>query len=565
MKRHDVIVVGAGLAGMRAAIETAEEFDTALMSLVYPVRSHSGAAQGGINAPLGNIPEGKDDSPEKHAFDTVKGSDYLADQDAVLLMTEEAPDAIYELEHWGCPFSRTPDGKINQRPFGGAGFPRTCFVADLTGHAILHTLYEKCLEKGVKQYNEYFVLSLVKKNERAVGLIALNLKTGKVESFSADAIVFATGGYGRMFERSTNAIINTGYGMAVAYWAGIPLKDMEFVQFHPTSIYGKWILITEGARGEGGYLINRLGERFMSKYAPKAMELGPRDIVARSIETEILEGRGFEPGYVHLDLRHLGREKIMERLPGIRELAMRFAGVDPIEEPIPIKPAQHYSMGGIDTDKTTATELEGFFAAGECACVSVHGANRLGGNSLLETVVFGKISGRTVKEYLKGLERGKVDESFIEGERKRLEEEIKKLMGRDKGYDHNEIRNNLRKTMSDKVGIFRNGTDLQEAVKIIEDLKGKSKEIFVRNKSSRFNLDLMRALEVQGMVELAEVIAKGALRRTESRGSHYRTDYPKRDDANWLHHTLARYSPEGPVFEKKDVVITKWQPAERKY
>lgn len=565
MNKHQVIVVGAGLAGMRAAVETSEKYDTALMSLVYPVRSHSGAAQGGINASLCNLPDGRDDNPENHAFDTVKGSDYLADQDAALLMTTEAPKIVYELEHWGCPFSRTSEGKINQRPFGGAGFPRTCFVADLTGHAMLHTLYEKCLEKGVKQYNEYFVLSLVRKDDAVKGLVALNLKTGEIEAFSADAIVFATGGYGRMFERSTNAIINTGFGMFVAYKAGVPLKDMEFVQFHPTSLFGKWILITEGARGEGGYLVNKEGERFMSRYAPKAMELGPRDIVARSIETEIIEGRGFEPGYVHLDLRHLGREKIMERLPGIREIAMRFAGVDPIEEPIPIKPAQHYSMGGIDTDKTCATELKGFYAAGESACVSVHGANRLGGNSLLETVVFGKVAGRSINEYLSGLEKSQDGEREIEDERKKMEEMVNALINKDKGVDHIEIRNTLKKTMSDKVGIFRKESELKEAVDTIVELIEKSKDIYVRSRSRLFNLDLMRALEIQGMVRVAEVIARGALRRTESRGSHYRTDYPKRDDENWLHHTIARYTPEGPEFSKKEVVITRWQPMERKY
>ncbi len=566
MKKHQVIVIGAGLAGMRAAVQTADKFDTAIISLVYPVRSHSGAAQGGINAALANTEAGKDDSPERHAFDTMKGSDYLADQDAVLRMTTEAIECIYELEHWGCPFSRTEDGRINQRPFGGAGFPRTCFAADLTGHTILHTLYEKILEKGVTQYNEYFVLSLVKDGERLRGLVALNLKTGEIEAFAADAVIMATGGYGRIFERSTNAIINTGYGMAVSYWAGVPLKDMEFVQFHPTSLYGKWILITEGARGEGGYLINNKGERFMEKYAPKAMELAPRDIVARSIETEIMEGRGFDPGYVHLDLRHLGREKILERLPGIRDIAMTFAGIDPIEEPLPIKPAQHYSMGGIDTNKECETELKGFFAAGECACVSVHGANRLGGNSLLETVVFGKIAGNAVLRYLDGLEKtGVVAEGEIESEKKRIEEKVKALMSRDSGVDHIQVRNELRQVMSEKVGIFRNGTDLKEAVGVINNLKDKARDIYVRNKSSRFNLDLMRALEVQGMVEVAEVIAKGALRRTESRGSHYRTDFPKRDDENWLHHTIARYTEDGPAFDKKDVVITQWQPQERRY
>ncbi|MCL6581949.1 MAG: FAD-binding protein, partial [Firmicutes bacterium] len=361
---HEVLVVGGGLAGLRAAVEAHDAgCEVAVISRVHPVRSHSVAAQGGINAALANHPDGADDSPERHAFDTVKGSDYLADQDAVEVLTGEAPARIYEMEHWGCPFSRTPDGRIAQRPFGGAGFPRTCYAADKTGHHLLHTMYEQTLKRRIKVYEEWQVLALAVAEGRSYGVVALDLRTGGIESFGAAAVIFATGGGGRIYGHSTNNIINSGSGMAVAYMAGVPLKDMEFIQFHPTSLFGNNVLMTEGARGEGGYLINALGERFMARYAPKAMELAPRDITARAIQTEINEGRGFPGGYVHLDLRHLGAERIMERLPAIRDIAINFTGVDPIKEPIPIQPGQHYFMGGIDTDADGATEVAGFYAA----------------------------------------------------------------------------------------------------------------------------------------------------------------------------------------------------------
>ncbi|WP_255335513.1 FAD-binding protein [Methanosarcina sp. KYL-1] len=407
---HDVLIIGAGLTGLRAAIETVDAgLDTAVISKVHPLRSHSVAAQGGMNAALGNAQAG--DSWEDHAFDTVKGSDYLADQDAVELMCKNAPGAVIELEHFGTVFSRFPDGKIAQRPFGGVMFPRTCYAADRTGHNILHTLYEQLVgrEKSgrITFYEEFFVTSLVKagdpaaengsgRNERCVGCTCINLADRTLHGFSCRALLLATGGFGRLFTRSTNALINTGDGASLALRAGVPLKDMEFVQFHPTTLYGTNILITEGARGEGGYLLNNKNERFMEKYAPKSMELAPRDIVARSIQQEIDEGRGFDDKYVLLDLRHLGKDKIMERLPGIRLISLDFAGVDPIEAPIPVQPGQHYSMGGIAVGNNLATELPGLYAAGECSCVSVHGANRLGGNSLLETVVFGKIAGQEI-------------------------------------------------------------------------------------------------------------------------------------------------------------------------
>ncbi|MCX5894359.1 MAG: FAD-dependent oxidoreductase, partial [Proteobacteria bacterium] len=423
MIKHDVLVVGAGLAGLRAAVGTSKRYDTAVLSKVHPVRSHSIAAQGGMNAALANVEGSKDDTTEKHTFDTIKGSDYLADQPAARVMCEQAPLLVYELEHWGCPWSRLEDGRIAQRPFGGAGYPRCCYSSDRTGHVMLHTLYEKCVELGVKVYEEWLALSLAIDNGRIHGVIAMEMSTGRLEMFAAKTVVIATGGYGRLFARSSNALINTGSGIALAYEAGLPIEDMEFVQFHPTTLYGTNILMTEGARGEGGYLVNNRGERFMEKYAPSVMELAPRDIVSRSIQTEINEGRGFNGEYVHLELRHLGREKIIERLPGIREIAIDFAGIDPIYDPIPIQPGQHYSMGGIATDVTGATKVKGLYAAGECACVSVHGANRLGGNSLLDTTVFGKLVAEALPAYLES-GSGESDSRVLESGLKKQQEHI---------------------------------------------------------------------------------------------------------------------------------------------
>ncbi|MBS3782510.1 MAG: FAD-binding protein, partial [Candidatus Thermoplasmatota archaeon] len=408
MYEHEVIVVGGGLSGLRAALAAGKKgADVAVLSKVHPLRSHSVAAQGGINASLGNVLEAENDSWEDHAFDTVKGSDYLADQNAVEVMCKEAPDVVLELEHMGTVFSRLEDGKIAQRPFGGAGVPRTCYAADRTGHNLLNTLFEQTVAESLDFYNEFFVTSLVTRNQEIQGLIAWDIENGKLVGFSSDVVVLATGGYGRIYNRSTNALINTGDGALLAYEAGVPLEDMEFIQFHPTTLYGSNILITEGARGEGGHLKNKEGERFMKDYAPEAMELAPRDIVARAIITEAEEGRAFEDEYIHLDLRHLGKEKIDERLPGIRQIARDFAGVDPVEEPIPVQPGQHYSMGGIDVDIDGKTEIDGLYAVGECACVSVHGANRLGGNSLLETVVFGRRAGKEIGETLKKKEKDK--------------------------------------------------------------------------------------------------------------------------------------------------------------
>ena len=398
MIHHDVIVVGGGLSGLRAAIEAKRAgLDVAILSQVHPGRSHSGQAQGGINAALGNHPDGRDDSWEKHAFDTVKGGDFLVDQDCAIQMAKDAPGVIYEMDHWGCPFSRFEDGTIAQRPFGGAGFPRCCYGADKTGHYLLHTLVEQAYKLQVKMYVEQYVTSLIVHDGVCQGVVSYDMIRGGFEAFTANAVVIATGGAGRTYSNTTNSLISTGSGMFMAYYAGVPMKDMEFVQFHPTGLYTTQILMTEGARGEGGYLINGEGKRFMEKYAPKFMELAPRDITARSIQIEINEGRGINgQGFVHLDLRHLGAEKILLKLPGIRDLAIHFEGVDPIEEPIPVVPSQHYWMGGIDTNVDGATVMPGLYAAGECACVSVHGANRLGGNSLLETIVFGRRAGAEV-------------------------------------------------------------------------------------------------------------------------------------------------------------------------
>ena len=565
MIHHQVIVVGGGLAALRTAIAAQEDTDVAVLSMVYPVRSHSGAAQGGINGALANNPDGRDDTPEKHCFDTVRGSDYLADQDAAEVMTREAPNCIYEMEHWGVPFSRFDDGTIAQRPFGGAGFPRTCYCADKTGHVLLHTMYEQCVRRGVTFYPERMVVSLAVEDGSCHGVIAMNMITGELEAFQGEAVFFGTGGSGRVYARSTNAIINTGLPMAQAYWAGVSLKDMEFVQFHPTTLFGTNVLMTEAARGEGGYLINAEGERFMARYTPKVMELAPRDITSRSIQTEILEGRGFENEYVYLDLRHLGKEKIMERLPGIRDLAMSFVGVDPIEKPIPIQPGQHYTMGGIDTDVNGETKLTGFYAAGECACVSVHGANRLGGNSLLDTIVFGKLAGqRIAKRMMEGsLPFG--NPTVVQRTLAEVEAKIKKMTSGEGGEKVAQVREEMQQTMFFKVGVYRERGDMLEAVDKVAELQERFTKTGLTYRGTRFNLELMKKLELEGMLSLAEVIAKGALAREESRGSHSRRDFKERDDATWLKHTMATFTPEGAKLSYSPVTITKYQPEARKY
>ncbi len=567
MLKHQVIIVGGGLAGLRAAVECAMlGVDTAVLSLLYPVRSHSGAAQGGINAALANMPECKDDSPAKHAYDTVKGADFLADQDCSETMTTDAPTRIYELEHWGVPFSRTFDGKIAQRPFGGAGYPRTCYAADKTGLYILHTLNEQAVKQRVKVYNEWAALSLASDGAQNHGLVALNLQTGEIGAFAADAVIFATGGAGRIYKRTSNAMQSTGFCLAVAYRAGIPLKDMEFVQFHPTTIIGTNILMTEGARGEGGYIINKDGERFMQRYAAKAMELAPRDIVSRSIQTEINEGRGLPDGggSVYLDLRHLGREKILERLPGIRDICISFLGLDPIEKPIPIQPGMHFIMGGIDTDKDGATILPGVFAAGECACVSVHGANRLGGNSLLECVVMGQRAGAAAGKFVKG-KASALKEAVLNDALKKTSAEVDALLKSSGKERLVTLRDPMQDAMTDQIGIYRDEKPMTEAVALLRELRKRYRNIGVDAKNLKFNLDLLRTIELGGMLDVAEATATGALARKESRGGHSRLDFKTRDDANWMKHTLAYFTPDGARLDYKPVTITKWQPEERKY
>jgi succinate dehydrogenase / fumarate reductase flavoprotein subunit len=565
-RHHQVLIIGGGLAGLRAAVEANKAgCDVAVMSKVYPMRSHSGAAQGGINAALGNHPEGKDDSWERHAFDTIKGSDYLADQPRAEILAQDAPERVLEMEHWGAYFSRFADGCIAQRPFGGAGFPRTCYAADRTGHHLLHTLWEQCLKREIPFYKEWLLTGLATDTGRAIGAVALHIPSGRLQAFGTDAIVIAGGGHGRIYDKSTNAIINTGSATAVPYVAGAPLEDMEFVQFHPTTLYGTNILISEGVRGEGGMLYNTGGERFMARYAPTVMDLAPRDIVARAIQTEVNEGHGFEGGYVHLDIRHLGEEIIKSRLPGIRQIALDFAGVDPIEAPIPVQPGQHYSMGGLACDENGQTPMPGLFAIGECSCISVHGANRLGGNSLLETVVFGKRAGERAAELVKG-GTGTVAETILAetlAEQSSMIEEIKtRTIGERQGI----IRREMKAVMTGKVGVYREEKPLAEAVDDLTELKERYRSVILDNKSATFNYDLVDALELRAMLELAEVTALTALKRTECRGSHWRTDHPGRNDEEWLKHSMATYNPDGaPHVDYTDVIITKYEPMERKY
>lgn len=568
IEEFDVLIVGAGLSGLRAGLELSNKWNSAVISKVYPVRSHSGAAQGGINAALGNLEESKDDTPKGHAFDTVKGSDYLADQDVVMFMCEEAPKTVIELERMGAPFSRLESGLIAQRPFGGAGFPRTCYAGDRTGHALLHTLNEQSVRNGVTFFDEFFLIDLYKAGGQIAGLIALDIAKGELVSFRAPHIILATGGFGRIFKHSTNAVINTGDGVGAAFRVGVPMQDVEFVQFHPTTLYGTNILITEGARGEGGYLFNTKGERFMKNTAPKAMELAPRDIVARANETEVIEGRGFENAYVHLDLTHLGAERIKERLPGIREISIYFAGIDPIEEPIPVQPGQHYSMGGIGTKfdgDYGETVLPGLHTIGECSCLSVHGANRLGGNSLLETAVFGRYLGRSLLE--KGIPK-KAPSSDIKIAEDKAIDDIEKLF---KSWNENlgkkpvEIRNEMGETLNKNVGVFRYNNDLEKATNVLLKLQKQFQSVHILTDERRFNYGLIRTLELRSMIDIAEATALASLWRKESRGAHFRTDYPKRNDSDYLVHTMVFRGKEGLEIKTKPVKLGIFEVKERKY
>jgi succinate dehydrogenase / fumarate reductase flavoprotein subunit len=556
---HDVLVIGAGCAGMRAAIEAFDQgADVALLSKIHPVRSHSGAAVGGINAALGNASE---DDPVKHAYDTVKGSDYLGDQDAIEILCDEAPEDVYQLEHWGAVFSRTEDGRIAQRPFGAAGEPRTAYAADITGHVLVHVLYEQVMKRDNFTYEELFAWKLIVDDDRCQGVIAWDLLNGGLKTIAAKTVILATGGAGRLYTGTTNAYACTGDGMALALRVGVPLKDMEMMQFHPTTLSPTGILITEGCRGEGAYLINSEGDRFMKTYAPNAMELASRDVISRAEQIEIDEGRGVD-GSVLLDLRHLGAEKIIERLPGTRELAMTYALIDPIHEPIPVRPGAHYHMGGVDTNVDGETELEALYAAGECACVSVHGANRLGGNALMETITYGKRVGRAAAEW--ALTNTTV--TVPPGVETDAEREVKTLLDRRDGERPWKIRDELAKTMHENFGVFRRQRQMEEQGRIVGYLRERYESVVVDDKGEVFNNDLTQALELGFLLDLAACMVVAGIERKESRGAHARPDdYPDRDDESYMKHTMVRWVADQPVLDWKPVTITKWQPEERTY
>jgi succinate dehydrogenase / fumarate reductase flavoprotein subunit len=556
---HDVLVVGAGCAGMRAAIEAFDAgADVAIVSKLHPTRSHSGAAEGGINAALGNA---ADDSPETHAYDTVKGSDYLGDQDAIEIFTREAPGDIIQLENWGAFFSRQPDGRLAQRPFGAAGSPRTVFAADITGHVLIQVLYEQLCRRDIRVYEEFFAWQLVVNDDRCQGVVCWDLLDGGLKTVGAKTVVLATGGAGRQYRVTTNAYACTGDGTAMALHVGVPLKDMEFMQFHPTTLYPSGILLTEGCRGEGAYLINKDGERFMQRYAPNALELASRDVVSRSEQTEIDEGRGVN-GSVMLDMRHLGAERIIERLPGSRELSMTFAGVDPIFEPVPVRPGAHYHMGGIETDTDGATELTGLYAAGECACVSVHGANRLGGNSLMETITFGRRSGRAAADW--ALSHTTIDvPASIERD---AERKLHALLDRTSGERPWKIRDELGESMLENFAVFRREEQMARQIGIIEELRERYESVYVEDKGTVFNSDLTQAIELGNMLDTALCMVTAGLVRKESRGAHARPyDYPKRDDENFLHHSITRWVDGSVELSTAQVRFTQWEPQERTY
>ncbi len=566
---HDLLILGSGLAGLRAAVEAArvskDELDIAIISRVQLMRSHSVCAEGGTAAVM--RPE-DGDSLELHAWDTVRGSDFLADQDVVWLFVQESPKEIVQLDHWGIPWSRRPDGRINQRPFGGHSFDRAVFAEDKTGFFEMHTLYDT-LQKfaGVTCYDECYVTSIMIDNGVFQGITVWNMTTGEFFVIKGKALVIATGGACRMYSFTTYSFTATGDGMAMAYRAGIPLKDMEFVQFHPTGLVPSGILITEGARGEGGYLKNNKGERFMDKYAPTKMETAPRDIISRAETTEMLEGRGFTStegmGYVNLDLTHLGAQKINERLPLIREVAIKFAFIDPITQPIPIRPAAHYCMGGIHTDIEGATPVKGIWASGEAACVSLHGANRLGSNSTAECLVWGKITGEKAAKYAMAQKTlPTVPEKKVKDEEDRV---FKQIGHGDGSEDVYIIRNELQQMMDKNVGVYRTGSLMEEALKKIRELKKRIQKVKVQDNGRVYNTNLVNIIETINLLDLAETIVVGGIARKESRGAHSRRDFPNRDDANWGKHTLAHYTPEGPKLDYSPVTMTMWKPVERKY
>jgi succinate dehydrogenase / fumarate reductase flavoprotein subunit len=574
---YDAIIVGAGGAGLYAALEASQKARTAVLTKLYPVRSHTGAAQGGIGAALGNVEE---DRPEWHAFDTVKGGDYLTDQNAALILAEEAVRAVYDLEHRGLPFSRTAEGTIDQRRFGGhtrnfgeAAVRRSCYAADRTGHMILQTLFQQCVKNQVDFHNEVQVLDILLNGQRCLGLVAYDLASGELVTFRAKAVLFANGGVGRMFRITSNAYANTGDGQAVLARRGIPLEDMEFFQFHPTGIREMGILITEGVRGEGGILRNAGGDRFMESYSPRLMDLAPRDIVARAIVTEIRAGRGIRgdgkvDDYVHLDASHLGREKIERQLPEIAEFVRTYLDIDPVEQPIPVHPTAHYAMGGIPTDlegRVLGDEkgmvIEGLYAAGECACVSVHGANRLGTNSLVDLVVFGRRAG----QHLAGFVAQAGLPELPAGAAGPMAARIAELKDGKPGPPPERLREQMQDVMTSKVGIYRNGPDISSAVEELKELREAYRDVRCPDSSTAFNTGLLEVLELGHLLDNAHITAVCALNRQESRGAHAREDFPERDDTNWLKHTLARLEGDTVTIDYKPVDISRWEPKPRKY
>ncbi|MCS7199676.1 MAG: succinate dehydrogenase flavoprotein subunit [Caldimicrobium sp.] len=569
--QYDTVIIGSGLAGLRASLEAVKVGSVVILTKLYPTRSHSTAAQGGIGAALGNEEE---DDPEWHFFDTVKGSDFLGDQDAIEFMCYSAIPIVIELEHLGVPFSRTADGKIAQRRFGGhtkyfgkEPVRRACYSADRTGHAVLHALYEQALKNQVKFFEEFQVLDIVIEDGIAQGVIALEIKRGILHLFETKAIIVASGGFGKIFKVTSNAFATTGECLSILFEQGIPLEDMEFFQFHPTGLYGLGILITEGARGEGGILINGRGERFMEKYAPTLKDLAPRDVISRAILTEIKEGRGIKgKEYVYLDLTHLDPKILEKRLPEISSFCKTYLGIDPAKEPIPVVPTAHYAMGGIPTDikgrvlrDTNGSYVAGLYAAGECACVSVHGANRLGCNSLLDTLVFGKEAGLDVAKNFKNFLRGKIPSYRIEKVKGFIE-----FLNSNKGAERvAPLRERLQRTLMDKASVFRTKRSLEEALEEINNLRERFRKVELKDKGTVFNQERLQAFELYHMFNLAEALVRSALVREESRGAHYREDFPYRDDQNWLKHTFIFKTPQGVEFKFKPVVITKFQPTER--
>lgn len=581
----DVVIVGAGGAGLRAAVEVPKEYSCAVISKVFPTRSHTGTAQGGVCAALSNEEE---DSWLNHAFDTVKGSDYLGDQDAIEIMCQDAPRAVIELEHMGMPFSRTPEGKIAQRKFGGHTKPenpndpnskrisvkRACYSADRTGHVMLHTLYENCLKNQVQFFSEYFLTDLIIEDGVCKGVVAFDIASAEVHIFHCKAVMFATGGFGRAYRITSNAHVGTGDGVSLVYQKGLPIEDMEFFQFHPTGLWKLGILVSEAARGEGGILRNSKGERFMEVYAPTVKDLAPRDMVSRAIVTEIRAGRGIKGSdgtfYIDLDLTHLGKKVIDEKIPEITGFARTYLGVEPTKECVPIQPTAHYAMGGIPTNSDTevlsdtkGSIVKGFYAAGECACVSVHGGNRLGTNSLLDIIVFGRRGGKKISEFLATAQRSE----FKTDPAEKSEEIISNLLSKNGTEKVPVIRRELQENMMDKCGIFRNDKDLREMKELIKQYKERYNNISVQDKGKVFNTDLMEAIELGNLLDIAEATTHSALNRTESRGAHMREDFEKRNDAEWMKHTFITKGHDGneTTIEYKPVVKTRFEPMERKY